>query len=118
MTGKVTFPDGTPLTTGSVVFESEKLSATGKIQEDGTFQLGTVKENDGLPKGTYRVCVVGAVTYGPAPQMSDNPYAPRPTIVLPPSILLIDRKYASVETSDLTCNVTKSMTYDITVEKP
>jgi hypothetical protein len=118
VTGKVTFPDGTPLTTGSVVFESDKLSASGKIQEDGSFRLGTDRENDGVPKGSYRVRIAGAVTYGEAPQTPENPYAPRSALVLPPSIPLIHRKYVNTETSGLTCDVMKSMTYDITVEKP
>jgi len=121
VTGKVQFADETPLRVGSVVFESEsdQFSANGKIQEDGTYKLGSVKEGDGIPRGTYRVSIIGAVTYGAAPEMPTDPYASRGSVSpFPPSISLIHRKYASAETSELSCNVTQSTTYDITVEKP
>lgn len=124
VTGKVTFPDGTPLTTGQVVFENEKLSAMGKLSDDGTYTLGTDKEKNGIPQGEYRVAITGAVTYASTPQPlpSANPsgaYNPGATSPpLPSSISLIHRKFRSTETSGLSCSVTKNTTFDFTVEKP
>ncbi len=119
VTGKITFPDGTPFTTGTVVFENEKTSANGRIQPDGTYRLGSVKENDGVPKGSYRVSISGAVTYGAAPEAPKDPYASRGSASpLPASIPLINRKFFSAETSELKCDVKGNTVYDIQVEKP
>lgn len=122
VTGKVTFPDGTPLTTGQVVFENEKLSAMGKLSGDGTYTLGTQKEKDGIPQGKYRVAITGAVTYERVPTPASSTtgaYNPGGNSApLPASISLIHRKYRSTETSGLEVEVKGSMTYDISVEKP
>jgi hypothetical protein len=63
--GKVAFKNGapvTPLVGGYVVFEpldkENKHSARGDIQSDGTFRLGTHKEDDGVRPGEYKVLVV------------------------------------------------------------
>jgi hypothetical protein len=61
--GKVTYPDGTPLTEGLVVFEQQQeggkaIMARGDIQPDGTYRLSTNKPGDGVPPGKYRVMVV------------------------------------------------------------
>jgi hypothetical protein len=59
--GQVLFKDGTPLTGGWVVFEpldpSVGASATGDIQSDGTFRLGTERKGDGAAEGRYRVFI-------------------------------------------------------------
>lgn len=60
VTGKVTFPDGKPLTIGRVNYDSEKHSAYGQIQEDGTYELTSIEEGDGAPAGTYKVYISGA----------------------------------------------------------
>ena len=119
VTGKVTFPDGKPLSTGQVVFENEKISAIGKLSEDGSYTLGTDKENNGLPRGKYRVFITGAVTYGEAPPLPTDMYGRRTSVSpLAPSITLIDRKYLSVETSGLEVDIQGARTYDIKVERP
>jgi hypothetical protein len=69
--GKVVYPDGTPVTAGMVVCElivegeSPRVSANGAIQPDGSFQLGTLRPEDGVPAGRYRVAVV-------SPPLSDE----------------------------------------------
>ena len=122
VTGTVTFTDGEPLTTGQVVFENEKISAMGKLSDDGTYTLGTDKENNGIPKGQYRVYITGAVTYGDPPQVpaaTGGAYSPTGNSgLLPASISLIDRKFRSAETSGLEADVKGPMTYDITVGRP
>jgi hypothetical protein len=124
VTGKVAFPDGEPLSTGQVIFESEKMSGMGKLSADGSYTLGSDKEENGIPKGKYRVYITGAITY--AEVQAPNPSAGMPGVYnpgstgspLPSSIPLVHRKFLSVETSDIEVDVQGAMTYDITVEKP
>ena len=119
VTGKVSFPDGEPLSTGQVIFESEKISAMGKLSEDGSYTLGTDKENNGVPRGKYRVYITGAVTYGEAPPPPGDMYARRGSeSPLAASIPLVHRKYMSVETSGIEVEVQGTMTHDIKVERP
>lgn len=59
--GKVTFEeDGSPLTRGVVVFSTDTFQAEGGIKADGTYRLGSLKINDGLPPGTYKVFLSNA----------------------------------------------------------
>ncbi len=61
VSGKLVYKDnGEPvkeLAGFEVTFTSEKLgkSAVGRVAEDGTFRLTTVRENDGAWPGKYRV---------------------------------------------------------------
>lgn len=111
VTGKVTFPDGTPLTIGEVQFLAETHSASGKIQPDGTYRLGSMKEEGGVPAGTYSVVVVKAAKTFPTPPgggIDDTP----------PPEFLIDKKFNKPETSGLTCEVGGDRQFDITVTAP
>ena len=58
--GKVTYK-GKPLAQGTVTFESEDSGkrATGKLQADGTFVLGTYTEGDGVVAGEHSVIITG-----------------------------------------------------------
>jgi hypothetical protein len=54
--------DGQPATElagGTVTFDSAELhkSASGEIQADGTYRLGSLKKDDGAIPGTYQVTV-------------------------------------------------------------
>jgi hypothetical protein len=59
--GTVTYPDGSPVTEGLVVFESKDqektTTARGEIRSDGSFELATFKPGDGARPGKYRVLV-------------------------------------------------------------
>ena len=58
MRGKVTFSDDqSPLTAGTVMFQSDTILARGDLKPDGTYIMGTEKLTDGIPKGTYRVSI-------------------------------------------------------------
>jgi hypothetical protein len=80
--GTVRFPDGKPLTHGTVEFEltdAEKpITATGQIREDGTFVLGTFAPDDGAIAGRHRAVVIADQQIGTGVE--------RPG-VLPPSAL-------------------------------
>jgi hypothetical protein len=110
VSGKVTFTDGTPLTTGEVRFESSGFLAAGKIQSDGSYQVGTTSETDGIPKGTYKVSIYALDYSHIKPEM--NP------MEAPPAESLVAEKFRSGETSGLTCVVNGSTKFDIKVDKP
>ena len=114
--GKVTFPDGEPLTKGAVIFQNEQIMVQGNIQADGTYRLGVLKDGDGVPPGSYQVFISGAVDGVPAParEKASDP-------MLDPQITyLIDKKLTQPDTSGLTCVVEKGMKlpYNITAEPP
>ena len=110
VSGKVTFEDGSPLTTGEVRFETDSFTSSGKIKPDGTYQLGATGIDDGIPKGSYGVTVRAMDNSGIKPGMSPAE--------APPSKSLIDLKFSSVKTSALTCEVNGKTTFDIKVTKP
>jgi hypothetical protein len=58
--GKVTYK-GQPVAKGTIRFEPEGYGrpATGRLQSDGSFVLGTNKEGDGVVAGAHRVSVSG-----------------------------------------------------------
>jgi len=123
VTGKVTFPDGSPLTVGKVMFETDSFAASGDLQSDGSYTLGTLKANDGIPPGTYRVSVSGATVSGGTRDISTSvasasggvTVASVPMTMYVPAIAT---KYSRGETSDIICDVKKSMTFDFKVEPP
>lgn len=93
--GKVTFSDdGSPLTSGTVYLVEGNFMARGPIQSDGSYIVGSVKEGDGLPPGTYSVYVSGAT------KEAGTDASGMPTFES-----LIDDKFASAQTSGLTVTV-------------
>ena len=108
--GKVTFPDGAPLSHGSVRFQNATHMASGGIQPDGSYTLSSVGTNDGIPKGTYTVTVVAFESAGSTTGVDLEKES------LPPPKSLIDLKYNSPETSGLTCDVQGATVFDIPVE--
>ena len=58
--GRVVFQDGSPVRTGTVELESKQFgtTATGSIQTDGTFVLGTYTATDGAAEGEHNAIVV------------------------------------------------------------
>jgi len=116
VTGKVTFPDGTPLTSGEVVFQTDTMMSRGDIQEDGTYFM-TTGENRGVPRGSYRVSIEGFG--GPRMMMvapADGMRGPQMRPVFTPSP--IDSKFFRPETSGLTVDVSGRTVYNIEVTPP
>ena len=102
--GTVTFSDGSPLTVGNVIFENDQHTYKGTINKDGTFNMGMLKDGEGIPPGEYRVAVVAV-----DPASEGEGQEPR---------LLTDEKYVSSRTSEITYTVQKAMDIKLTVEKP
>ncbi len=63
VTGRVVFPDGSPARTGTIELESRDfpITASGQINPDGSFVLGTYESNDGAVPGFHQVIVVQMV---------------------------------------------------------
>lgn len=105
--GKMVYPDGsvaTDLAGHSVNFESAelKVSATGEVQSDGSFKVGTFEHEDGALPGKYRVSVMRPLPVGDEP-------TPR---------FIIDPKYAGLDTSGLEVTIEpKVNSVTLTVER-
>lgn len=58
--GRVVFSDGGPVKTGIIELtcEAHDLVSSGRIQEDGTFVLGTYELDDGAPEREHPAIVV------------------------------------------------------------
>ena len=118
VSGKVTFPDGAPLTVGEVYGYADGTHIRASVGEDGSFDLYEVKPGDRVPGGkTYTISIVNAETRKEVP-------LPRPGMIpaAPPEIIsLIDPKFASGTTSGLQLEVPKSskpVEFNIEVTKP
>ena len=117
VSGKVTYPDGKPVTAGKVIFETDTYFASGWLTEDGTYKLGGAEIGDGVLPGTYRVSISSPVE----PIITELPPlrqggTPRFKSVMPP--LPFDNKYSGGLTSGITCTVKRSMKFDFQVEYP
>ena len=122
VTGKITFPDGTPLERGRVVFDSGSQTFYGEVAPDGTYtMLGGAGEKR-IPPGTYNVYLMGTVLPGdPNPEAvptdADGNQIGPPRRELP-DIPLVAAKYNRTDTSGLQCVVSGKTVFDITVERP
>jgi hypothetical protein len=89
--GKITLPDGKPLSSGKAVFVGTKSSVTSaaNIESDGSFTFKGGANGDGLPEGEYKVRL----------EVGERSGAKKSTTPLFPS------KYLDEDTSDLTAAV-------------
>ena len=117
VSGKVTFPDGTPLTVGEVRGYGDGTHIRANIGEDGSFNFYEVKPGDGVPAGkVYEITIVNAEEREPHPVVQPGATAPLPKI-----FPLVHHKFANAATSDLKLEVPKSnkpIEYNIEVTKP
>lgn len=103
VTGQVTFPDHSPVTSGVIEFRCERndipgkeINARGQLGTDGRFTLGTYTLTDGAVAGKHQVVVIP-----PLEETDDSGNAPAPAI---------DPKYRAYETSGLTLIVSSNQT--------
>ena len=89
--GKVTYEDGSPLPVGSVVFATSSFEAVGTLDSEGKYVVGSIDVADGLPKGTYKVYISGAME--PTPGKGELMRS------------LIDETYANFSTTPLTADI-------------
>lgn len=117
--GKISFPDGEPLTVGTVIFSNPEYLARSSIAADGSYDVGSLKENDGLPPGKYRVYITGAIkTTGKRPvtfALEGGGTKEAEEDILE---LMIDPKYTHRDTTPLTVEIPGINVYNFTVERP
>lgn len=93
VSGTVVFPDGKPVTGGTIEFETADrkppVTATGEISETGSFVLGTYSPTDGVLPGKHRVVVVSDYEIGTGKE--------RPDLVPKPNVHSRFRKFESSE---------------------
>lgn len=103
--GKIHFSDGKPLPGGIVIFVSRDtgIQSRARIQQDGTYELGTLSKDDGSVAGLHRVAVQPLVL-GPG-MAAEHPIA---------------RKFQSASTSGLEFDVRTDgpNKFDIEIEPP
>jgi len=105
LVGKVTFDDGEPAPNGMVIFRTDTFVSKGEIQPNGSYKMGSEKENNGIPPGEYQVFVTGIS--GPLPPGVFGPPPP-----------LCDPKYENPDTSGLTCKIpAPGNKFDFVVER-
>jgi hypothetical protein len=101
--GTVTYSSGEPVSGGMIFFSTPQFNYTGNIK-DGTFELGGLKEKDGLPPGKYNVHLIGS----------------KPSEGTDQDVPLFAAKYNNPETSGIVIEITaeKKQQIEIVVEKP
>ena len=102
--GKVTYPDGKPVTVGLVCFSTATYMSSGQLQPDGTYSLGSLSEADGIPPGKYKVYIQGSTEEKPNGQMT----------------YLVAPKFTEMASTPLEYEIKKGEDphYDFTVEYP
>ena len=105
VSGKVTFADGKPLSSGQITLESRSFTGNGSILPDGTYNI-----SGRVPAGTYKV----AVKAGDAEPLGTS-FDKADTKSAKPQI---DPKFNNAETSGLVCEVSGPTEFDVKVEPP
>ncbi len=105
VSGKVSFPDGSPCVAGRVVVDyGNGRMAVGRIRSDGSFNVGTLTESDGMPAGTFRVAIKDALV--PKSDTSSE------------FLTIVHSRFADPATSGLEFTVPDQLVWKIVVEKP
>ena len=118
--GTVKFANGEPLTGGVVNFTDDTKLFKGEIKTDGTYEMKTVKPGDGIDPGTYKVYLTETLMLkssgktGTTKSVDGEQSVDFETIGVSEST--VADKYNDPDKSGLTVTVSKSMTYDITLE--
>ncbi|MEY2726750.1 MAG: hypothetical protein RLZZ458_2617 [Planctomycetota bacterium] len=104
--GKVVFSDGDPVRLGTVELLSDEhgTTATGKIQQDGTFVLGTFSATDGACAGKHRAIVTQLAVFDGTIQHQRDHGA------------MVDPRFGSYTSSTLTVSIRKAAQNEIELE--
>ena len=108
LSGTVTFSDdGSPLTVGYVCFETDTYLSRGMLSSKGTYNTGSISEKDGIPPGTYRVYISGAMRAIGVDKSGEPVYES-----------LIDERFGNGATSGLTVTIpTPNRKFDFRVDR-
>jgi hypothetical protein len=105
--GQVKFSDGSDVSSlaGYAVTMQQTAgeSSTGEIQSDGSFTITTLRENDGVLPGAYKIAI--------NPPLPDDPDKPPPKPVIP-------SKYFDLQTSGFAADVQPGQgTVELTLDR-
>ena len=107
--GRVVFSDGQPVKTGTVELLSKThgTTATGRIQSDGSFILGTYESDDGACEGDHQAIISQMMIFDGMARHQVDHGSP------------VDPLYASYTTSPLKVTIRKTArnTLELQVEK-
>jgi len=117
--GKIAYEDGTPLTKGTLNFASETSLSRAKIQSDGSYVVGTLKETDGIPKGKYKIYITGAEEPIAAKTQTKKDSMGNTIESMGGTRQLVEIKYMTRNNTPLECEIPMPKNrLDITLEKP
>jgi hypothetical protein len=108
VTGKVMYEDdGSPLSTGVVVFENDETSYRAVVKPDGSFALGVTRDAQKIPAGNYKVWLADTMTFEGFPAKRYTLYT-----------YTASEEYTSVSTTPLTAEVNSgSRFFELKVKK-
>ena len=108
ISGKVTYSDGKPMPGGVICFDNGQTSAIGRIKDNGTYTLGSLKARDGIPPGPYNVYFINTQLLETDPQSG-----------ISKNVELVSPKFKRSATSGLKYEVMGRATgVDFTVDYP
>jgi len=116
--GKVTYPDGTPVTHGCVTFECGQELALGMLDKSGNYRLGRFKDGDGIKPGSYSIWLTGTnITEAQSPEAMRSGFN---TTTSSTTTATVHKKFTSKATSNLTFEAKPGgpKTFNFVVEKP
>lgn len=99
LTGRVLFEDGEPLTFGTVYFTNGIMMYRGSINTDGTFNIGELRDGDGIPPGQYKAWLEDVNTWEPV--LDQNGMRTDKII----EYIVMNPKFAKRESSDISFEV-------------
>lgn len=116
ISGKVTYPDGTPLSIGQIIFTDDFYMAKSDINKNGEYSLHSARRNDGIRRGTYRVYITGAMRFEESDD--DSPSVGLAPVRMDRIVNLIDDQHMTADTSGWEYELKKSQKIDFTVYPP
>jgi hypothetical protein len=114
ISGTVKFSDGTPITSGRIVFDDGKHSYFGTIQKDGACVTGGVKPVESIPDGVYKIWLASTE------KTVDEVFNDKNELVSYNTVEQVAEKFRYVDKTDLVFEVKRggTTTYDVVIEKP
>jgi len=115
VSGKVTYPDGTPVPIGQIVFTDDFYMARSDINKNGEYSLHSYRRNDGIRKGIYKVYITGAIRFEQDEDAKESDLA---AFRFDRSTSLIDDQYTIADTSGWQFELKKSQKINLIVYPP
>ena len=114
VTGKVTYANGQPLTIGQVIFTDDYYMGRSDLDKNGEYSIHTLRRNDGIRKGTYRVYIVSAFRFEETEEIKDSLQNYR----FDKPVQLIDDQYMNPYATGWVFEVKKNCKIDLVVYPP